>query len=45
MGFPPNMKELIASSDGVTFWARSDKAQRELGWSYRPLPEGLKTLL
>ncbi|MCU1588061.1 MAG: hypothetical protein JWN31_1554 [Frankiales bacterium] len=45
MGFPPNMKELIASSDGVTFWARSDKAQRELGWSYRPLPEGLATLI
>lgn len=45
MGFPPNMKELIASSDGVTFWARSDKAQRELGWTYRPLPDGLKTLL
>lgn len=45
MGFPPNMKELISSSDGVTFWARSDKAQRELGWSYRPLADGLKTLL
>ena len=45
MGFPPNMKELITSSDGVTFWARSDKAQRELGWSYRPLPEGLATLI
>ncbi|MCW2543542.1 MAG: NAD-dependent epimerase/dehydratase, partial [Frankiales bacterium] len=45
MGFPPNMKELISSSDGVTFWARSDKAQRELGWTYRPLPEGLATLL
>ncbi len=45
MGFPPNMKELIASSDGVTYWARSDKAQRELGWSYRPLSDGLKTLI
>ena len=45
MGFPPNMKELITSSDGVTFWARSDKAQRDLGWSYRPLDEGLRTLL
>ena len=44
MGFPPNMKELISSSDGVTFWARSDKAQRELGWTYRPLSEGLATL-
>lgn len=45
MGFPPNMRELITSSDGVTFWARSDKAQSELGWTYRPLDEGLKTLL
>jgi nucleoside-diphosphate-sugar epimerase len=45
MGFPPNMKELISSSHGVTFWARSDRAQRELGWSYRPLPEGLATLI
>ena len=45
LGFPPNIRELIASSDGVTFWARSDKAQRELGWMYRPLPEGLATVV
>jgi nucleoside-diphosphate-sugar epimerase len=45
MGFPPNMKELISSSDDVTFWARSDKARRDLGWSYRSLEEGLRTLL
>lgn len=44
LGFPPNLRELIASSDGVTFWASSDKAQRELGWVYRPLPDGLATI-
>lgn len=44
LGFPPNMRELIASSDGVTFWARSDRAQGELGWSYRPLSEGLASV-
>jgi dihydroflavonol-4-reductase len=44
LGFPPNMRELIASSEGVTFWARSDKAQRELGWVHRPLAEGLATV-
>ena len=44
LGFPPNIRELVASSDGVTFWARSDKAQAELGWVYRPLAEGLATV-
>ena len=45
LGFPPNLRELLSSSDGVTFWARSDKAQRELGWTFRPLAEGLATVL
>lgn len=45
LGFPPNLREVITSSDGVTFWARSDKAQTELGWSYRPLAEGLATVV
>jgi nucleoside-diphosphate-sugar epimerase len=45
LGFPPNLRELLSSSSGVTFWARSDKAQRELGWSYRPLPDGLTTVV
>jgi nucleoside-diphosphate-sugar epimerase len=44
MGFPPNLRELISSSDGVTFWARSDKAQRELGWTFRPLQQGMREL-
>lgn len=45
LGFPANMRELVSSSDGVTFWARSDKAQRELGWTFRPLDEGLATVV
>jgi dihydroflavonol-4-reductase len=44
LGFPTNLYEVLSSSDGVTFWARSDKAQAELGWTYRPLLEGLATL-
>jgi dihydroflavonol-4-reductase len=44
MGFPPNLRELISSSDGVTFWASSAKAQRDLGWTFRPLAQGLREL-
>ncbi|MCW2601350.1 MAG: NAD-dependent epimerase/dehydratase [Frankiales bacterium] len=44
LGFPPNLRELVSSSDGVTFWGRSGKAQHELGWEYRPLAEGLATI-
>ena len=29
MGQPPNMRELISSGDGVTFWAKHDKAIAE----------------
>ena len=42
MGFPPNLGELIRVSDGVTYWARDDKARRELGFQPRGLDEGLK---
>jgi nucleoside-diphosphate-sugar epimerase len=37
MGYPPNMRELISSADGVTFWASSDKAKQKLGYEPRPL--------
>ncbi len=39
MGYPPNMRELVTSADGVTFWASSDKAKRDLGYAPRPLRE------
>jgi nucleoside-diphosphate-sugar epimerase len=45
LGFPPNLRELISSSHRVTFWASSEKAQRELGWTHRPLDEGLRDLV
>lgn len=41
MGFPPNLRELIKASDGVTYWARDDKARSELGYSPRTLDVGL----
>jgi nucleoside-diphosphate-sugar epimerase len=40
MGLPPNMRELIASSDGVTFWASDAKARRELGYAPRDVQTG-----
>jgi len=45
MGFPPNFKELISASDGVTYWAKNDKARRELGYSPRDLETGLRETL
>jgi nucleoside-diphosphate-sugar epimerase len=42
MGYPPNMRELVKVSDGVTYWARDDKARRELGFAPRDLETGLK---
>ena len=42
MGLPPNLKELIASSDGVTFYGSHDKAAAELGFSPRDLRTGLE---
>lgn len=45
MGFPPNMKELINAADGVTYWAKDDKARAELGHTSRSLEEGLKLTL
>jgi nucleoside-diphosphate-sugar epimerase len=45
MGFPPNFRELISASDGVTYWAKDDKARRELGYSPRDLATGLRQTL
>jgi nucleoside-diphosphate-sugar epimerase len=45
MGFPPNFRELINTSAGVTFWARADKARAELGFTPRPLEDGLVELV
>ncbi|MDX6200388.1 MAG: hypothetical protein QOJ79_3539 [Actinomycetota bacterium] len=45
LGFPPNLREVLTSSDGVTFWATGKKAMDELGWTSRPLSEGLRDLV
>lgn len=42
LGFPPNLRELIASSDGVTYWADDTKAREEIGYTTRDLDEGLR---
>ncbi len=45
MGQPPNLRELIASGDGVTFWASYEKAAEELGYAPRGMEEGLREML
>jgi nucleoside-diphosphate-sugar epimerase len=45
LGFPPNLRELIRTSDGVTFWAKDDKARRELGYAPRDMDTGLRETL
>lgn len=45
MGQPPNLRELISSADGVTFWASHERARAELGYSPRSLEEGLRETL
>jgi hypothetical protein len=41
MGFPPNLAELIRTTDGVQIRMTDAKARRELGYTTRPLREGL----
>jgi dihydroflavonol-4-reductase len=45
MGFPPNLHEAIKSAHNVTYYARDDKARRELGYSPRALDTGLRQTL
>ncbi len=45
MGFPPNLAELIRTSNGVTFWMSDAKAQGELGFQPRDLETGLRQTL
>jgi nucleoside-diphosphate-sugar epimerase len=45
MNQPPNLREMITSADGVTFWASHEKATRDLGYSPRGMEEGLRQTL
>ena len=44
-GVGPNLHEAIRASDGVTYWAKSDKATADLGYAPRTLEQGLRDLL
>ena len=44
-GVGPDLREAVRASDGVTYWASSEKAKRELGYAPRALNEGLRDLL
>jgi dihydroflavonol-4-reductase/farnesol dehydrogenase len=37
-----NLREVVSSSAGVTYWATSDKAIRELGFAPREIEQGLR---
>ena len=44
LGFPPNLREVVTTSE-ATYWAKHDKAMRELGYSPRALEQGLRDTL
>ena len=39
---PPNFREMISAAHNVTYWAKDDKARRELGYAPRDLDTGLR---
>jgi nucleoside-diphosphate-sugar epimerase len=41
----PRFRDLVASSDGVTYWASDTKARQELGYAPRGLEQGLRQTL
>jgi nucleoside-diphosphate-sugar epimerase len=42
LGVPPNLREIVSSADGVTYWGSSAKAVAELGFVPRGLEVGLR---
>jgi hypothetical protein len=44
MGYPANLEEAMNAGIGVTYWASSATARRELGWSPRDLDAGLRDM-
>ena len=42
LGVPPNLREIVSSADGVTYWGSSAKAVAELGFVPRSLEVGLR---
>ena len=45
MGFPPNLGELVKTSDGVTFWMTDQKARDELGYTSRDFDTAMRQTL
>jgi nucleoside-diphosphate-sugar epimerase len=45
LGFPPNLGELVKTSDGVTFWMRDQKARDELGYTTRDFDTAMRQTL
>lgn len=41
-GLPPDLREIVRSAAGVTFWASSAKAAAELGYATRDLATGVR---
>jgi dihydroflavonol-4-reductase len=41
LGAPPNLREIVSASDGVTYWGSNAKAAAELGFAPRNLEVGL----
>ena len=44
MGLPPNLREMVRASDGVTYWATDKRAREELGYAPRDLEAGMRQL-
>jgi dihydroflavonol-4-reductase len=41
-GLEPNLREIVSSADGVTYWGNSAKAVAELSFAPRPLEVGVR---
>ena len=42
VGAPPNLREIVRASDGVTYWASHAKATAELRYAPRDLATGAR---
>ena len=45
LGQGPNLSEIIKATDQVTYWAKDDKARRELGYRPRSMEQGFRDML